>query len=118
PLGEQDGIFEVVAIPRHERDQHVPPERELAELGGRTVGNDVALLDVIADLHQRTLVDAGVLVGTLELHQPVDVDAGLGRVGLAGGADNDTGGVDLVDYAGAARRDGGAGVTGHHAFHA
>ena len=34
----------------------------------------------VADPHQRTLVDAGVLVRALELHQPVDVDARLGRI--------------------------------------
>ena len=80
PLGEQDRVLEVVAVPRHERDQHVAAERELAEIGRRTVGDDVALLDLIADLHQRPLVDAGVLVRALELHQPVDVDARLGRI--------------------------------------
>ncbi len=31
-LGEQDRVLEVVAIPRHERDEHVAAERELAEL--------------------------------------------------------------------------------------
>ena len=50
--------------------------------------------------------------------QPVDVDAGLRRIGLAGRAHHDTGGVDLVDDAGAARGDRGAGVAGDHAFHA
>ncbi len=74
--------------------------------------------DLIAHLHQRTLVDAGVLVRALELHQPVDVDAGLGRIRLVGGADHDTGGVDLVDHAGAARGDRRAGIAGHHALHA
>ncbi len=107
-LGEQDRVFEVVAVPRHERDQHVPPERELAELGRGTVGDDVALLHRVTHLHQRTLVDAGVLVGALELHQPIDVDARLGGVGFLGGADDDTGGVDLVDHARATRRDRGA----------
>ena len=42
-LGEQDRVLEVVAVPRHERDQHVAAERELAELGRGTVGDDVAL---------------------------------------------------------------------------
>ena len=111
-------VFEVVAVPRHERDQHVAAERQLAELGRGTVGDDVALLDLIAHLHQRTLVDAGVLVGALELHQPVDVDAGLGRVGFLGRAHDDTGGVDLIDDAGTPRADRGAGVTRNHAFHA
>ena len=111
-------VFEVVAVPRHERDQRVAAERELAEIGRGTVGDDVALAHLIAHFHQRTLVDAGVLVRALELHQPVDVDAGLGRILLVGGADHDTGGVDLIDHAGAAGRDRGAGVAGDDAFHA
>src|SRR5262245_12761455 len=117
-LGEQDRVFEVVAVPRHEGDEHVAAERELAELGRGAVGDDVALLDLIAHLHQRTLVDAGILVRALELHQPVDVDAGLGRIGFLGRAHHDTGGVHLVDHAGATRRDRGAAVARHDAFHA
>ena len=42
-LGEQDRVLEVVAVPRHERDEHVAAERQLAELGRRAVGDDVAL---------------------------------------------------------------------------
>ena len=118
PLGEQDRVFEVVAVPRHERDQHVAAERELAEIGRRTVGDDVTLLDDVADLHQRTLVDAGRLVGALELHQPVDVDARLGRIEILGGADDDACGVDLVDHARAARRDRSTRVTRDDALHA
>ena len=57
----------------------------------------------VADAHQRLLVDAGRLVGALELHQPIDVDARLGGVGLVRRAHDDTGRVDLVDHAGAAR---------------
>ena len=45
-LGEQDRVLEVVAVPRHERDEHVPPERQLAEIGRGTVGDDVARLDL------------------------------------------------------------------------
>ena len=45
PLGEEDRVLEVVAVPRHERDQHVAAERELAEVGRGTVRDDVALLD-------------------------------------------------------------------------
>src|SRR5216684_3168640 len=118
PLGKQNRVLEVVAVPRHEGDEDVAAERKLAEIRRRTVGDDIALLHRIADLHQRALVDAGVLVRALELHQPVDVDARLGRVEILGRAHHDTGGVDLVDDAGAPRRDGGAGIAGHHAFHA
>src|SRR6476620_2112879 len=118
PLGEQDRVFEVVAVPRHERDQHVAAEREFAEIGRGTVGDDVALPDDVADLHQRTLVDAGRLVGALVLHQPVDIDARLGGIEIFGGADYDAGGVDLVDHAGTAGGDRSTGVTRDHAFHA
>ena len=31
-LGDQDRILEVVAVPRHERDEHVAAERQLAQL--------------------------------------------------------------------------------------
>ena len=44
-LGEQDGVLEVVAHPRHERDEHVLAERQIAEVRRRTVGDDLAGLD-------------------------------------------------------------------------
>ncbi|GJE72800.1 hypothetical protein CHKEEEPN_4361 [Methylorubrum podarium] len=118
PLGEQDRVLEVVAVPGHERDEHVAAERELAELGGRSVGDDLALLHRLADAHQRLLRDAGRLVRALEFLQAVDVDAGLGRVGLFRRADDDTGGVDLIDDAGAAGGDGRTRVAGDHGLHA
>ena len=42
-FAEQDGVFEVVAIPRHERDEHVAAESQIAQFGRRTIGDDVAL---------------------------------------------------------------------------
>ena len=118
-LGEEDRVLEVVAVPRHERDEHVPAERQLAELGRRTVGDDVAL----RRRWSPTFTSGRWLMQVFwferwNFMQPVDVDARLGRIGLLGGADDDTGGVDLVDHAGAARRDRGAGVARDHAFHA
>ena len=74
--------------------------------------------DPVADLHQRLLVDAGRLVRALELHQPVDVDAGLGGVGLLGRADDDAGRVDLVDDAGAPRGDRRARIARDDRLHA
>src|SRR5690606_39086753 len=98
--------------------EHVPAQSQIAEIGRGTIRDDVALLDAIAHPHQRTLVDAGVLVRALELHQPVDVDARLAGIEIFRGADDDTGGVDLVDHAGAPRRNGGTGVTGNDRLHA
>ena len=34
-LADQDRVFEVVALPRHERDEHVLAERELAHVAWR-----------------------------------------------------------------------------------
>src|SRR6478736_748616 len=33
PLGEQDRVLEVVAVPWHERDEHVAPKREFTQIG-------------------------------------------------------------------------------------
>ena len=43
PLGEDDGVLVVVALPGHEGDQQVLAERQLAVLGRGAVGEDVAL---------------------------------------------------------------------------
>ena len=118
PLGDQDRVLIIVPVPRHERDEHVPAERELAVLGRRTVGDDLARLDRVADLHQRTLVDAGVLVRALELHQRVDVDARFTGLEVAGDANDDTRRVDLVDDARTAGSDRGAGIARNRLFHA
>ena len=48
-LADQDRVFVVVAFPRHERDEHVLPERHLALIRGRTVGEDLAAHDLLAD---------------------------------------------------------------------
>src|ERR1700694_4043586 len=55
-LGDEDGVLGVVAVPRHERDQQVLAERELAHVGRGAVGDHVTRGDRLAHLHQRTLV--------------------------------------------------------------
>ena len=56
PLGEHDRVLEVVAVPGHERDDHVRAERELPHLGRGAVGEHVALLHRLADASR---ADAG-----------------------------------------------------------
>ena len=113
---KQDGVFEVVSVPRHEGDEDVASECKLAAMGGRTVGDDLAALDRVADLHEGLLVDARALVGALELAQVVDVDADIGRIGLLGDAHDDAGGVHLIDHAGAPARNCGARVARDDGF--
>ena len=49
-LREDDRVLEVVALPRHERHEQVLAERELALVGGRAVGEHVALGHLVADV--------------------------------------------------------------------
>ena len=70
-LGEDDGVLEVVALPGHEGDQQVLAEGHLALVGGGAVGEHVALLDLVADVDDRLLVDQRALVGAHELLQLV-----------------------------------------------
>ncbi len=62
-LRDQDGVLEVVAVPRHERDQQVLAQCQFAQVGGRSVGQHVATRNHVTQADQRALVDAGVLVG-------------------------------------------------------
>ena len=117
-LGDQDGVLEVVALPRHEGDQDVATQRQLAQVRGRAVGDDVAALDLVADPDQRPLVDAGVLVRALELQQVIDVDGLLAARGFLGDPDHDAGRVDLIDHARALGRDGHARIARHRLLHA
>ena len=48
PLGDQDGVLEVVTLPGHEGDEDVFAEGELTLLGRRTVGDDVTGVHRIA----------------------------------------------------------------------
>ena len=118
-LGNEDGVLEVVTTPGHERDQDVLAQGQLALFRGRTVGDDVARLHMIARLDDGTLVDAGVLVGSLELHQVVDVRLGRGQVvGLRCGSHDDAGRIDRLDHAFAPSHHGHARVARHDPLHA
>ncbi len=76
------------------------------------------LLHPIAHLHERPLVDAGVLVGALELAQIVDVDHRIGALGLVGHPDHDPRGIDLIDHAAALGHHRSTGIARHHGLHA
>ncbi len=118
-LGHEDRVFEVVAAPWHERDEHVAPERELAELRARSVAQHLTLVHLLPDPHDGLLVDARVLVAALELRHVVDVSAHLlALVHLALDADDDALAVDEVHRARPARHDDGARIASRDVFHA
>ena len=81
-LAEDDGVLEVVALPRHQRDEQVLAERQFAVIGRGTVGDDRALDDLVALLHAGAVVDARVLVPATELAERVDPLAAAPSVAL------------------------------------
>src|SRR5258706_1480530 len=119
-FADQDSVFEVVAAPGKERDQNVAAQRQLAALGARTVGKNLALTDAVSDADQRLLVDAGILVRTLELDQLIDVSADFaGKHARVIGLDahDDAFGVDLIDDSVTAADDYRARIAGRYTFH-
>ena len=102
-LRDDDRVLEVEALPRHERDEQVRAERELAGVRRRAVGDDVALLDLVAEHDRRLLVDERALVRAHELRQRV-------LVARPASLDDDALGVDVDDGAVVAREDDVAGV--------
>src|ERR1700733_13876760 len=87
----------------------------------RTIGDDLALQHALTLLDHRLLVDAGVLVGTLELRELINVAAHftrqLGRMVLAFDTNDDALGVDRIDDAVAAGQNHCARVASRDAFH-
>ena len=74
-LGQDDGVLEVVALPRHEGHEQVLAQGQVALVGGGAVGQHVAHGDGLALVDEGLLVDAGALVGPAELGQPVELAA-------------------------------------------
>ena len=77
PLRDDDRVLEVVALERHERDEQVRAERELAVVGRGAVGQDRARHHLVAELHDRLVVDERALVRAHELDQVVLVARAL-----------------------------------------
>ncbi|SVK46316.1 Uncharacterised protein [Acinetobacter baumannii] len=115
-LGDQDGVFEVVAVPRHER--YALAQRQFAQVCRWAIRQHVAALDWLTQIHTRHLVDAGVLVRTGVLGQVVNIDTCFARVHLVFvNFDNDTGSIHVLDHTAAFGNGGYAGVNRYSAFH-
>lgn len=77
-FGEQNCVLKVVAVPRHEGDQHVLAERELSVFCGGAVGEDCSNLYRLPALYNGLLGEAGAGVGTHEFAQLVHENALVG----------------------------------------
>ena len=121
-FADQDGVFEVVAAPGHEGHQHVASERQFAHIGAGTVGQHLALDHALALRHDGLLVDAGVLVGALELGELVDIRAHFARklafMRRAFHAHDDALGIHRIHHAGALAEHHRARIARRHVLHA
>src|SRR5882672_6691875 len=120
-FADEDGVFEVVPAPGHEGHQHVAAEAEFPAVRAGTVGEHLRLFHAVAYASKRLLVDAGVLVGALELCERVNVRTNFAAeyAGVvAFDAHDDALGVDLVHDAVALAEHDRAGIAGGDALHA
>ena len=90
-FADNDGVFVVVAIEGHEAYQNVPTEGQFAQIGRGTVGDNLTLFHLVADLDNRLLVQAGPFIETLVFFHVVDI-----------GTDFDAGRIDERHFTGAA----------------
>ena len=112
PLGDDHRVLKVVALPGHERGQHVLAQRQLAVVGRGRVGDRLAERYAVAAADNRPLVDAGALVGAQELDQRI---ADLAAPPVV--ADRDRFGGDGGNLAVAFGDQHLAGVEGRRALH-
>ena len=109
---DKDSVLVVVTFPGHVSDKYVSSERELAVVGRRTVCKDHALDDFLTYVDDRLLIDAGAVVGSLELLQFVNVYVAVASF------DYDPGSVHLFYYAVVLSNDHNAGVVSYLVLHA
>src|SRR5210317_1069571 len=115
-FGNQNRVFVVVTVPRHKRDDHVFTQGQFTHICGRTIGDHFAFGYGLAHLHQRTLVDTCVLVGTLEFTHTIDVNASIAQFQITGCTNNDTLCINLIDNTRTFRRNRSTGIARHNLF--
>src|SRR4030095_14489187 len=77
-LRDHNGIFKVVPVPRHERDEHIAAQREFAMIGIRTVSDDLTAFYVLAFTHDRFLIHASASIRAHKFAQLVNTNSRFG----------------------------------------
>src|SRR5690606_3855911 len=114
-LRDQDGVLEVVALPRHERGEHVLTECELAHVHRGPVGQHITRVHLVAGANDGLLRVTSGLVTPLVLDEVVDI----GHLAtFASGANDDAGGVDTLHHTLAASDHTHTGVASGAGLHA
>ena len=116
-LRDEDGVFKVVTIPRHESHQHVLTQSEFAQVCGCTVSDHIAFSEFVATLNDGTLVNIGVLVRTLVFDEVVNIHTNLTGLGFSiVHTYHDTGSVNIVNNTATQCSDHGTGVNRSNAL--
>src|SRR5207237_3667620 len=79
-LADEDGVFEIIPVPRHERAQDIAPQRQFAAGCTRPVTDTLPSLRRVAFGHQNLLVNARRRVERLELAFLLDENAFWGAL--------------------------------------
>ena len=117
-LGNEDGVLEVIAVPRHEGDEHILPQRQFAQIGGRAVGKYITTRDHIARLDQRLLVDTSVLVGAGVFGEVVNIYPQTARLHfIIIDLDDNTRGINEINHPATLGAHQYAGIAGNDPFH-
>ena len=113
----QNRVFIVVTVPRHKGDGHVLTQSQFAQIGGCTVGNQIAALQNIACFDSRTLVDVGRLVGTGKFNQVVNIDTHFtGSRLIVMNTNHHTVGINILNHTAATGNDCSSRVNGNRTF--
>src|SRR5574344_582769 len=73
-FGNDHRVFVVVTVPRKESDEDVLAEGKFSVIRGGAVRKDIARVHELSDVHDRLLIDAGILVGAFELAENIFID--------------------------------------------
>ena len=118
-LRDEDGVFEVVAIPGHECHQHVLAQSQFAQVRGCAISDNVTLGEFVTAFDDGALVDVGVLVGALVFDQVVNINADFTCLGFRViDTHHNARGIDVVDHATAKRCNHRTRVDRSHPFDA
>src|SRR5205823_5374174 len=119
-FGNQNRVFKVVSAPGHESDKHIAAKGKFSSLCAGAIGQHLTFHNALAFSDDRLLVDAGVLVGSLELRERINIRAHFARemTILSGfNADDDAFRIDRIDDSVAAANHDSPRIASGDLFH-
>ena len=72
-LIKKNSILVIVAFPCHKSYEDIFAKRNLAVLSGRTVGNYIALINMLTVIDNRSLIETVALVGAHEFYDMIGI---------------------------------------------